>query len=266
MKIDFHTHGKLAKYLPFSDVYTDWLFDRAKRSGLDAICLTEHFNTTEFEKIYSYINDHSTMSHDALIYKNGLKIFAGMETDVFEGGHILLIGRMEDILALNRRLELHKTKETFLSFHDLMELLSQYDVIVGNAHPFREGGHVPSCDPDDLARLFFVDLNGKDVAMDKEKTEELVYAYANKLNKPVVGGSDTHQALQYGCIRNDFVEDIDTLDGLRKAMKEGAYTIVIDERAKEKVEAASLLKKCLKRIDALGGDYVSMLVENSSLV
>ena len=26
MKIDFHTHGKLAKKLPFSKEYTDWLF------------------------------------------------------------------------------------------------------------------------------------------------------------------------------------------------------------------------------------------------
>ena len=51
MKIDFHTHGKLAKKLPFSTDYTDWLFDQAKRSGLDALCLTEHFNTLQFDEI-----------------------------------------------------------------------------------------------------------------------------------------------------------------------------------------------------------------------
>ena len=266
MKIDFHTHGKLAKYLPFSPVYTDWLFERAKASGLDALCLTEHFNTTEFDKVYRYIRDNSTMCNDALIYKNGLKIFAGMETDVAEGGHILSIGRMEDILMLNSILEPNKTKETFLPFHELMALFAQYDVIVGNAHPFREGGHVPECDMADLEKLFFVDLNGKDVACNREKTEEEVFAYAKKLGKPVVGGSDTHQALQYGCIMNDFREDIDTIDGLRKAMLEGGYTIEIDERARDKVEAAALLKKCLKKIDALGGDYVTMLVENTSIV
>ena len=36
MYIDFHTHGKLAKKLPFSTVYTDWLFGEARRAGLDA--------------------------------------------------------------------------------------------------------------------------------------------------------------------------------------------------------------------------------------
>ena len=42
MYMDFHTHGKLAKYLPFSTEYTDWLLREARRAGLDAICLTEH--------------------------------------------------------------------------------------------------------------------------------------------------------------------------------------------------------------------------------
>ena len=40
VKIDFHTHGKLAKKLPFSPDYTDWLFREARRAGLDALCLT----------------------------------------------------------------------------------------------------------------------------------------------------------------------------------------------------------------------------------
>ena len=37
---DFHTHGKLAKKLPFSTAYTDWLFGEARRAGLDGLCLT----------------------------------------------------------------------------------------------------------------------------------------------------------------------------------------------------------------------------------
>ena len=56
MKIDFHTHGKLAKKLPFSKEYTDWLFGEAQKTGLDALCLTEHFNTLGFQEIYRYIS------------------------------------------------------------------------------------------------------------------------------------------------------------------------------------------------------------------
>ena len=54
MNLDFHTHGKLAKYLPFSPEYTDWLLGEAKKAGLDAICLTEHFNTKQFDEPVSY--------------------------------------------------------------------------------------------------------------------------------------------------------------------------------------------------------------------
>ena len=51
MFIDFHTHGKLAKKLPFSTEYTDWLMEEAGRSGLDAICVAEQFNTLQVDEV-----------------------------------------------------------------------------------------------------------------------------------------------------------------------------------------------------------------------
>ncbi|HJC62880.1 MAG TPA: PHP domain-containing protein, partial [Candidatus Blautia merdavium] len=87
MDIDFHTHGKLAKKLPFSGVYTDWLLKEAKNAGLDAICLTEHFNTLQFERLYEYIQSRCQRDQDTLITREGLRIFAGMETDIAETGH-----------------------------------------------------------------------------------------------------------------------------------------------------------------------------------
>ena len=59
LRLDFHTHGKLAKKLPFSTVYTDWLFEEARRAGLDALCLTEHFNTLQFSDLYAYLASKS---------------------------------------------------------------------------------------------------------------------------------------------------------------------------------------------------------------
>ena len=65
MYMDFHTHGKLAKYLPFSTEYTDWLLREARRAGLDAICLTEHFNTQQFDTLYGYIEARGQKNGDA---------------------------------------------------------------------------------------------------------------------------------------------------------------------------------------------------------
>ena len=74
MRLDFHTHGKLAKKLPFSTAYTDWLFGEARRAGLDTLCLTEHFNTLQFADVYGYIASVSQRTGDALELENGLRI------------------------------------------------------------------------------------------------------------------------------------------------------------------------------------------------
>lgn len=261
MKIDFHTHGKLAKKLPFSTQYTDWLFGQAKNAGLDAICLTEHFNTLQFADIYHYLLSKGHLQGDCIVLENGLRIFPGMETDIAEDGHVLCIGSVQDILELNKRLEDHKNPGNFLTFHELRNLFDQYDVIVGAGHPFREGGHIPELASEQLIRFDFLDLNGKDVALNCEKTKECTYALANQLNLPVVSGSDTHQAFQYGCIYTEFDENISTLTKLRQQMQMGNYRIHISQNASFQVQCANTLKKALKSIHALGGDYVKVLLE-----
>ena len=226
MRIDFHTHGKLAKQLPFSTVYTDWLFAQAKSAGLDAICLTEHFNTLQFDELYRYIASVSRRAGDCLELENGLRIFPGMETDVAECGHILSVGPLEAILELNRRLAPYKAKGSFLPIAQLMDLF---------------------------------DLNGKDIALDRARTERLTYALAEKLELPVISGSDTHQAVQYGCISTVLEQDCTTFDEIFSQVRAGAYRIEVAQQAAFQVQTASLLKRALKEIHALGGDYVSIL-------
>ena len=192
MKIDFHTHGKLAKKLPFSREYTDWLFREAQKSGLDALCLTEHFNTLGFQEVYRYISGRCSRDGDSLVTENGFRIFPGMETDIAEGGHTLIIGPMECILEMNRRLEPHKEKGSFLPFEKLAELVSEYPVIFGAGHPYREGGHIPELPQEMLEKFFFLDVNGKDLARDRYGTWEKMRALSRKLNRPLVAGHHAH--------------------------------------------------------------------------
>ena len=264
MRIDFHTHGKLAKQLPFSTVYTDWLFAQAKSAGLDAICLTEHFNTLQFDELYRYIASVSCRAGDCLELENGLRIFPGMETDVAECGHILSVGPLEAILELNRRLAPYKAKGNFLPFAQLMDLFDQYPVTVGCGHPFRAPGHVPEQPVEQLKRLSFLDLNGKDIALDRARTERLTYALAEKLELPVISGSDTHQAVQYGCVTTVFERDVDTVPALYGEMTAGRYAIDLSDTAAFQVRTACLLKRSLKEIHALGGDYVAILTREAT--
>ncbi len=260
MKLDFHTHGKLAKRLPFSTVYTDWLLGEAKKAGLDAICLTEHFNTLQFDELYGYLLSISSREGDTLCMENGLRVFPGMETDIAEGGHILSLGPVEAILELNQRLAPHKTPGKFLPFAELMDLFAKYPVLVGGAHPFREGGHIPELPGAQLQRLDFLDLNGKDVAENQDRAQTLTHALGKQLGKPVVSGSDTHQAVQYGCICTEFERDVHTVSALHEEMKAGRYRIIVSDHASFQVHTAGMLKRALKEIHALGGDYVDVLV------
>ena len=80
------------------------------------------------------------------------------------------------------------------------------------------------------------------------------------LDIPVVAGSDTHQAVQYGCIRTDFTKETNRVADLYEEMKAGRYSIKISDYAGFQVKTAGLLKKALKEIHAIGGDYVSVLI------
>ena len=211
MYIDFHTHGKLAKKLPFSKEYTDWLLREAKEAGLDAICLTEHFNTLQFDEVYGYLMEKCKREGDTLVTTEGLRVFTGMETDIAEGGHILSLGTLEQ-----------------------------------------------------LKRLHFLDLNGKDIALNQDYFEEKTGMLAKKLDVPMISGSDTHQAVQYGCVRTKFSHSIETVQELYEEMKKGNYEIVISPNASFQVKTAGILKKALKEIHNLGGDYVSVLVNQNN--
>lgn len=266
MKIDFHTHGKLAKGLPFSKAYTIDLFKEAKEAGLDAICLTEHFNSRGYRDLIQFIVDNYERVGDCY-QVDGLKIFIGMEVDIEEVGHVLVIGDVEDILEIHHRLEGYMSGskqldyedymsgESYIKAHDLMILCKEYPVLIGAAHAIREGSNIPTLSEEVLSQFDFFDLNGKDCSKDitmKEQIAEL----AGRFNKPIVAGSDTHQCLQYGCIYNVFERDCTTIAEIHEEMKAGRYEIEMLDYIAFKVKSANLLKKSLKTMYAKCGEYV----------
>ena len=105
MYMDFHTHGKLAKYLPFSTEYTDWLLREARRAGLDAICLTEHFNTQQFDTLTATSKRGAKRTGRLVFERRGrTRAFFPHGDDIAEGGHVLCVGPMEAIREMKPRL------------------------------------------------------------------------------------------------------------------------------------------------------------------
>jgi len=264
MRIDFHTHSKLAKKMPFSQAYTEGILREAKQSGLDAICLTEHYNGVDLDKSFDYIIENMDRCGDCFIHKNGLKIFPGLEINAAEGGHFLTIGFMEDIQAIYRELGGYLKKKEHPHFAKILEITKPHSVLLGVSHPFRqnsEGNSMPDLSYELLKQLDFVDLNGKDIVFDKTGTERQVQDLSNRLKLPILAGSDTHQSYQFGCIYNQFEKSFTTIGELREAIGHNTHSIIHGESACLQVRAAGIIKRTLKEIHALGGDYVSVLFE-----
>lgn len=246
MKIDLHTHGKLSKKVEFSLEYFLDMINKAKENELDAIALTEHFNTHRFADVYDTLDREFPYMNDYYEVE-GIKVFPGMEVDIQEIGHILLIGRREDIFDLREKLEPYTLKGQFIPFKLLLEEASQYELLKIGAHPFRETTPLHHIDRTLLSQLDAFDLNGKDLfEQGVAENSDKVFPFAKRMGLPVVGGSDTHQSIQYGCIINKFQDECATIDDLKRNIIEERYEIDISPNLIEKVAAAKKMKKMLK--------------------
>src|SRR5699024_7789447 len=98
MYIDFHTHANLSKKINVSLEDFKTKMQEAKANGLTAIAITEHFNATNIIKLYEMLQEKYSYEKDYYMIE-GMKVFCGLEVDVKENGHFLVIGNREDILT-----------------------------------------------------------------------------------------------------------------------------------------------------------------------
>ena len=246
MRIDWHAHVKLSKKTEFSIDYFRESVREARDSGLDAIAMTEHFNTTRYMDVYEQLDRHYPYRDDYYDV-DGFKVFPGMEVDVEHGGHILVVGPRSAVLALRARLEPHVEPGRFVAFARLLDWCDEEGLLRIGAHPFRESNPLIGHDDATLRRLDGVDLNGKDLFTYGPRMKEQVEDWARALGLPVVAGSDTHHPLQFGCVANRLDDACETVAELAACVREGRYRIEVSACLETKVKAAGLVKKLLKR-------------------
>ncbi|RCW77184.1 PHP domain-containing protein [Saliterribacillus persicus] len=248
MIIDFHTHVKISKKSTFMPDYFDTMIQEASESGLHALALTEHFNTIRFFDIYDYLDEHYSYQ-DGYYHVHDVRVFPGIEVDVKEGGHILLIADRKTIKWIRKQLDSHVEPEQFMPFDSLMDLIEGMDVLKIGAHPFRESTPLAkNITKQQMKKLDALDLNGKDLyAKGSESCKAELISYADEVNLPVVAGSDTHQFLQYGIVGNDFKKDCTNVEMLKASIKANAYELQIADDLFFRVKAAVLVKKYMKK-------------------
>ncbi|GGA34004.1 PHP-associated domain-containing protein [Paenibacillus physcomitrellae] len=246
MRIDFHIHVKLSKKTEFSIEHFDSMLNEAAAAGLDAITLTEHFNTHRFEGVYGTL-DQLFPCNNHYYDRNGFKIFTGMEVDVAEGGHTLVSGPKDKLLEIRELLTPHTSPGQFIGLDQLFELCEPRGMMVIAGHPFRTNAPLEHVDRRLLSRFDALDLNGKDLhEIGIQENIAKVLTLGSELGVPVIAGSDAHQMFQVGCVYNEFPGDYETIAELKEAIRSGSYKRHISPHLDLQVRAANTVKKLLK--------------------
>ncbi|MFZ7101139.1 MAG: PHP domain-containing protein [Peptococcaceae bacterium] len=242
MDIDLHCHAKLSKKSAFNLKHFLKLQQASIKAGLQAIALTEHFNTRGFTEIYETL-ENLYHYRDDYYDIGGLKVFCGLEVDVQEGGHVLLIGKRDDVLNLYKELLPFQAKENFPSLKHLLTEAGAREMLKIGAHPFRNKISLSRLSGNLLVNFDSLELNGKDFRM-----APAVLQLAASLNLPVTAGSDTHHWLQAGCVRNQLAHDCSTVNQIKDCIKKGLYQTSISPWIGLRLTGAGLAKKLLKEL------------------
>jgi len=203
--IDLHVHTYPAS--PCSSAPVDQLIEKAKKIGLDAVCLTDHNHV--WPKV----------ALEKLRQKHGFLVLSGNEITTNQGD-MLVFGLEKDIQGI-------------INLEDLRaEVLTAGGFIIV-AHPFRgflivgvdEVGLTPEKAMErPLLRL--VDaievMNGKVT----KKENEFASKVASGLGLPATGGSDAHEVAEVGRYATRFDDIIKNEQDLVNALKYGRYSPV----------------------------------------
>jgi len=191
MLIDMHIHE--SKYSLDSKFTLEEAVDRARKVGLNGICITDHESSDIFDEAHEYSK------------KSNFLVLVGAEILTFEGD-ILVFGLKD--------LPNHKMHAI-----ELLRLISKNNGIAISAHPFRNnnrglGSHI---------REVNSIISGVEAFNGSTEPHQNLHAYtlATELKLPSVGSSDAHTLDKIGKYATVFEDGIrDELD-LIEAVKRG---------------------------------------------
>jgi predicted metal-dependent phosphoesterase TrpH len=240
LRIDTHTHPKISKHFAFNPESLGKMVARARRVGLDAIALTEHFHATEFWRIPEHLE--RTYPAERGIYRaDGVVLVPGAEINVRERAHVIVLADVGELRRLDRAFREPLSAGYEPALRELLDVTDDFDLVRIGAHMFRRGKELGRFPAVDLRRLHALEVNGKDFG-----TEVMLLAQARALGLPIVAGSDAHHWLQLG-VRHTLVHaDEPTLAALGKAIREGLTGYGGTHYTPLRVMAAKSLKRITK--------------------
>lgn len=196
LQADFHCHVKIFSSAPLKPGQLSKKLNWAMRLGLDVLAITEHIEDKDFWAISGGL-ESTCDGKEGVFYRPGLTVLTGAEVNIKEGGHILLIGCLNALKKMEKRLgRLDGTNTP--CFKELMDASDDLGFLRIGAHPCRRRQELWPLGQQ-LKRLDALEINGRDLP-----TATMVKRQAGFLQIPVVAGSDAHHWLQMGRVNNYF--------------------------------------------------------------
>ena len=248
MEIDFHIHGKLSGKMPFNKEEFINKINEAKSTGMDSFALTEHCHADNFIEGYKYLENNYKYVNDYYDI-HGFKVYIGMEVTTNEGLDILVIGNRKYIVELNKKVEITKRNQRFISIVDLFNILDCSNILIIIAHPFRKHTNFPIIDKKIIGKIDAIELNARDLYNNginymKNKVNNL----GNLLNVPITGGSDSHYFLQISSIKNNFDVECNTIREIKSEIKSNKFIVEISDDLEVRVKSSKIIKKLIKEL------------------
>lgn len=190
MIIDMHIH---TSFSPCSVIKTSNLLQRARRAGLDGVCITDH-DTTASRPLFDKVSNNE-----------GLCVIVGMEYATSKGD-FLVFGPAEYVPA-------------GMEAEELVRWIKKEGGVAIPAHPFRKSR------PTDREILSFFDivevLNGRNTVLENESCKRWLAQFGNGTRQ--IGGSDAHTPEEIGRIATVFKRDIYSVEDLINALHSENY-------------------------------------------
>lgn len=201
MIIDLHTHTLVGSDDSFIDI--DELVERAKKSGLDGVCITDH----------EWFWKQSTI--DRFHRELDFLIFPGIEMNT-EDGHFLVFGLEKYVFGMHRT-------------DFLKRELDKVGGVMVLAHPYRRNMYYGESVEDSVKRYSkrrvfeMVDIIETHNGRATEKQSCFSQLLSQRLDLKGTGGSDAHQLTDIPSCATFFKRDISNVQELITELKAGRF-------------------------------------------
>lgn len=245
LRIDLHTHLKIAKRTAFRPVEVEHAAAALQSRNLNGLAVTEHAHGRGFWDIYHHLLREHPYRHGRFEV-GGARIYPGMEVTLDEHVDISFIAPLAELRRLDEAFEHRLTDGYHPGAFELADRIGALELsaIRIAAHPLRDDKSSDRVPEELLGSLAHaVEVNGR---FTDEASITALEDLATRLDLPIVGGSDAHIWPQIGAVATSLSARSDRFADVRDAILARRCRPILREDADRRIVVADRLKARVK--------------------